>query len=193
MRGSSKRCTSDMNALDVREIAKAGLLKGSGSFAWRWKCGAEVQSSIFVLPSFDRVHLQYSVAGESMSYMVRLDFTACALGGHRVWWLCPGQGCGRRVAVLFAGRVFACRHCHGLAYRCQRESTSSRASRRTDKLRKRLNWHAGILNADGGKPKWMHWRTYWRLRAEHDTSADAAFGHLAANLDLLSRRINRVS
>ncbi|MGZ8435431.1 MAG: hypothetical protein ACXWXX_13720, partial [Candidatus Binatia bacterium] len=42
-----------------------------------------------------------------------------------------------------------------------------RGTRRADRLRARLGWEPGILNGEGGKPKWMRWRTFERLAAEH--------------------------
>jgi hypothetical protein len=37
-----------------------------------------------------------------------------------------------------------------------------------DRLRARLRWEPGIFNGEGGKPKWMRWRTFERLAAEHN-------------------------
>ena len=50
----------------------------------------------------------------------------------------------------------------------QKEGAGDRASTRAGKLRKYLGWQAGILNGDGGKPKGMHWKTYLRLKGQHD-------------------------
>jgi len=127
---------------------------------------------------------------EAMKYAVKLAWTPCALGGQRVWWLCPAVGCGRRVAILHGGRVFACRRCHGLAYRSQREAADDRATRRAEKLRAKLGWETGILNGTGGKPKGMHWRTFLRLQASHDEHMTCAVQGLSARLSLLSDRVN---
>jgi hypothetical protein len=67
---------------------------------------------------------------------------------------------GRRVAILYAGGIFACRCCYQLAYASSREDAGGRATRRADRLRARLGWEPGILNGEGGKPKWMRWRTF---------------------------------
>ena len=73
------------------------------------------------------------------------------------------------MAILYSGEIFACRHCHQLAYPSQREAGYDRAARQADKIRERLGWESGILNGKGWtKPKGMHWRTFERLNAEYD-------------------------
>ncbi len=113
---------------------------------------------------------------QPMEYPVRLDWTACTLGGQRAWLLCPAIGCGRRVALLYIGDsgLFSCRHCLQLAYISQRESTGYRAMRRANRIRESLGWEDGILNSAGNKPKGMHWRTFNRLNAEHDDFVKAS-------------------
>jgi hypothetical protein len=101
-------------------------------------------------------------------YPVRVVRTPCNLGGSRAWFICPAVGCGRRVAVLYGGGIFACRHCYQLAYASAREDAGDRAARRADRLRARLGWEPGILNGEGDKPRWMRWRTFERLAAKHD-------------------------
>lgn len=68
--------------------------------------------------------------------------------------------------------MFACRHCHQLAYECQREHAGDRATRHANKIRDRLGWVSGILNGKGGKPKRMRWNTFDRLQALHDAYVD---------------------
>lgn len=105
---------------------------------------------------------------ENMEYPVYLENTVCHLGGQRVWFRCPAQGCGKRVAILYGGKVFACRHCHQLAYESTREKRDDRAIRKADRIREKLGWEAGILNPNGFKPKGMHWKTFHRLQINHD-------------------------
>lgn len=104
-------------------------------------------------------------------YVVPLTYTACNnYGGSRVWFLCPC--CGRRVAKLYGGAIYACRHCHKLAYQSQRETRGDRALRKADKLRDRLDWVPGILNGEGGKPKGMHWATYGRMLDQYSKACE---------------------
>ncbi|MDB5870159.1 MAG: hypothetical protein JWP96_2491, partial [Polaromonas sp.] len=88
----------------------------------------------------------------------------------------------RRVAVLCGGSVFACRHCHRLAYKSQRETPNDRAYRRANNLRDRLGWVPGVIHGHGDKPKGMHWATFRRLQAIHDTNVNQTLAGLSAKL-----------
>ena len=189
-----KSTTSDMHPLDIRRLHRAGLLTPGRVFNWQWSvCGREV-FSIQARSVAERLILNYRTqtrGGEwqPMEYQVCLEWTDCHLGGRRPWFLCPAKGCGRRVAILFGGSIFACRHCHKLAYECQREPGYDRAARRADSIRRRLGWEAGILNGNGGKLKGMHWLTFERLKAEHDVFANASWAGMAQRLGLMNRRL----
>ena len=195
-----KRCTNDMLALDVRSINRAGRLTPGNWFTWQWSCNGEVTAAIGLRVESDRVVLDYRNKNrhhnggewEAMNYAVRLDWTRCGFGGRRVWWRCPAVGCGRRVAVLHGGRVFACRQCNRLAYQSQRESDDDRATRRADTIRRRLGWEPGILNGNGPKPKGMHWRTFERLQGDHDAHVKAALAVMAAKLGLMNDRLGQI-
>jgi hypothetical protein len=193
-RSGGKRTTGDMCALDIRRLARDGLLARGTAFLWTWSRGDEKVGSIQVWPvELDRVRLTYRTRDygaadwKDMDYSVRVVWTDCALGGQRVWWQCPAVRCGRRVAVLYGGGVYACRHCHNLAYRTQREQAYDRASSRADRIRNRLGWEPGILNGDGGKPKGMHWSTFNRLQAQHETNVNQSLAGMSARFGLLGK------
>jgi hypothetical protein len=133
----------------------------------------KVVASIEMSAEKDRVILSYRHRSDGKhwkheEYPVLIEWTACHLGGVRPWFICPALGCGRRVAILYERGIFACRHCHQLAYVTAREDEAYRATRRADQLRERLEWKPGIYNDPGPKPKWMRWRTFQRLTEEHD-------------------------
>jgi hypothetical protein len=86
----------------------------------------------------------------------------------------PGGRCGRRVAILYGGGI-----CHQLAYFSSREGAGDRAARRAERLRARLGWEPGILNGEGGKPKWMRWRTFVWLAAKHDNFVGGSLAEMA--------------
>jgi len=131
---------------------------------------------------------------QDMNYPVRLAWTACNYGGQRAWWLCPAVGCGRRVAVLYGGKVYAsCRHCQKLAYRTQREAPDDRALRRVNTLLKQLGWVAGIAHGEGIKPKGMHWQTYDRMRMAYYAQSNKSFAGMSEKMGLAMGRLEGIT
>ncbi len=183
----TKATTDSYRAIDVRRWAREGLLEPGRAFGWEWTCNGETTGSIKARAELGCIVLDYRTRSggsdwQAQSYPVYLDTTPCHLGGARQWFLCPARGCGQRVARLHGGEIFACRHCHQLAYPSQHEDAGDRAARRAHRIRDRLGWPGGVLEGSGWeKPKGMHWRTYQRLCDEHDT-----FEH-AVNLSFITR------
>jgi hypothetical protein len=114
---------------------------------------------------------------------VWLDWTACNYGGARPWFTCPA--CGRRAGALYwqnratAPLRLSCRLCARLAYQSQRADAVDRATKRVERLERKLH----RMDVRGRemlvKPKGMHWRTFERISARIDVAADAqwhAFG-----------------
>lgn len=196
--GSGRRCgretTDDYRRLDVRELHRAGVLTSGWRGGWCWyqrgEKRAEISIEVFELSMVLRYSATSGGERKDHDYAVGLTWTGCNYGGRRPWLSCPC--CGRRVAILYGGAVFACRHCRGLAYRVQRESDADRAIRQADAIRDRLRWAAGILNPDGWKPRGMHWRTFWRLKAEHDRLKGVGLGAWARQLGITEGRLDKL-
>lgn len=166
----SKDTTAEFRSIDVRRWAREGFLTPGRRFSWQWSIEGKKVASIDVLAEHGCVRLIYRSRDhgdewENLDYPVQLLSQPCHYGGHRDWFACPARGCGRRVAKLYGGRIFACRHCYQLAYPSQRETSFQRAQRRADTIRRQLGWEEG-WDSWGDKPKGMHWRTYHRLVAE---------------------------
>ena len=194
-RRGGRETTADYRRLDVRELHRAGVLVPGWRGGWRWMRRGETRAEINIEVHELAMVLRYSATtnGErkSYDYAVGLSWTGCNYGGRRPWMLCPS--CGRRVAVLFGGAMFACRHCRRLAYESQRETAGDRAIRRADAIRERLGWQAGILNPDGWKPRGMHWRTFWRLKAEHDLLRGSGLEGMARQLGVMRARVDETA
>ena len=191
-RWNSKDTTGDYRSIDVRRWKRDGLLEPRQSFGWNWLRNDEVFASIQVQTESDRVILDYRHRNrgeeewKTEKYPVYLEWTGCHLGGQRPWFICTVHGCGRRVALLYGGGIFACRHCYQLVYESQREADYGRAARRANKIRDRLGWEQGILNPKGWrKPKGMHWKTFEQLNREHDFYQQAALVGINSMLDRL--------
>ena len=132
---------------------------------------------------------------QDREYSVELSRTRCNYGGERVWFRCPARGCGRRVAVLYGGAIFACRKCHRLAYASQRADVLSRALGRADKIRARLRWKPGIAFMPGERPKGMHWKTYERFMRKYLEAAELANAEMCARfvrLDIWLEDVDRL-
>lgn len=115
---------------------------------------------------------------QDKEYPVLLDRTQCNYGGERTWFLCPANGCSRRVAILYSGSIFACRHCHNLAYDSQRESPYDRALSRAQDIRMRLGGSGSLADDFPEKPKGMHWRTYNQLCIEAEEAQNQSWAAL---------------
>ena len=183
-----KQDTSNSMPLDLRKIARNGVLVPGNSFSWQWLvCKREV-ASINIQVDFESMVLSYRMKStdEVVEQRVQTQISPCNLGGQRHWFTCPR--CSKRVAVLYApGRYFACRQCGGLGYATQKEGVGDRAMTKADKLRKRLGWKAGIANPNTGKPKGMHWETYNRLKSDHDELKQVSFHDIGRKLGFLHK------
>lgn len=193
-RRGGRETTADYRRLDVRELHRTGVLTPGWRGGWCWTRRGEKRAEINIEVHELAMVLRYSATtnGErkSYDYAVGLVRTKCTFGGARPWMLCPC--CGRRVAVLFGGAMFACRRCRGLAYESQRETAGDRAIRRADAIRDRLKWEPGILNPDGCKPRGMRWRTFWQLKAEHDRLRGVGMEGIARQLGIVERRLDGI-
>lgn len=182
-RGYGRHYTDEMRSIDVRRLQREGALKPGAISNVSWTLRGGSTASIGVAAKSDHVRFIYrnSERGgpwKDVDCRVELDRTPMHFGGEQTWWRCPC--CHRRVALLYVGRAMACRHCWNLAYRVEQETDENRAFRRVHRIRSRLGWSPNILNGAGDKPKGMHWRTFLRLRAEHDAHVQQVFGMLRA-------------
>lgn len=187
--------TDDYRRVDVRHWQREGILHPGSHRYWQWCRNGAIVASIQVKADPGKVTLIYrhrynGGEWENLSYPVSLEWMPCNYGGLRPWFRCPARGCGRRCAILYVGKVFACRQCYRLAYPNQRETDDDRAARRAERIRDKLGWEPGILNGEGWKPKGMHWRTFKRLTAQHNAFAHASLISMAGRLNILGESLD---
>lgn len=137
-----KDTVDDSRMLSIFYLNQQGLLKPkttiTGSLTWtnsytgeyRASIGYEINTSV----SNPYVRIYYTItrfdgSKEEFDYKIRLETTACNLGGSRWWFICPlsvdGRNCNKRVGKLYIpsrGNYFGCRHCYDLTYRSSQES-----------------------------------------------------------------------
>ncbi len=128
--------------------------------------GEDVRRTTAEIPAVDVRKLKgaglIAPGQEQLEGVVRLEWTSCTFGGERPWFVCPGEGCARRVAILYGASPgqSLCRRCHDLAYESQREDRIARAKRRADKALSRLP-------PPGTRPKGMHHATLLKLTRDY--------------------------
>jgi hypothetical protein len=173
-RFNKKSTTNEYQSIDVRYLYRNRLLEPGHYFSLRCSRAGRQTGSMGSVAHRDQVTLLYrhrrgpGGEWEDVKQTVPLTWTACNFGGGRPWFVCPGAGCARRVAVLYGpGRYFLCRHCYDLSYQSQRDNSMYRALHRAQDIRRRLGGSANMMEPFPDKPKGMHWKTYERLWWEH--------------------------
>ena len=136
-RFDKKTTTEECHSLDVRNLYRKGLLKPGCRIRSSWSKAGKETASVRGFAYRDQVTLSYrhrrGLGGEweDVEEPVSLEWTSRNFGGERPWLVCPGAGCGRRVAILYGpGRYFLCRYCYDLRYGSQREDKTQWALRR---------------------------------------------------------------
>lgn len=143
--------------LDVRELARRGVLSRAISTTWSWSNSytGERSGSIWIVGHVNHLDLQYRIDDTPLAQHVSVVRTACTFGGARPWLLCPR--CSKRVGVLYMrGGRFVCRHCGGVRYSSQSEDRTGRSWRLQQRLERRLD-------DDWARPKGMHLATHRRI------------------------------
>lgn len=164
-RYTCRMTTEDYFSIDIRVWHREGMLIPEKRYGWQWLRNGVVVARLHVLATERELVLQAMDSHQALGdiYSVPVDWTACALGGRRPWFLCPSHHCRKRVALLYWVKGFRCRHCLNLSYPSEREGSVDRLTRKVNVVRKKLGWPPGIFNKDGKKPKGMQWRTYFAL------------------------------
>lgn len=176
--GSGRPTCEGCLSLDVREWARLGYLWPGRRFSLSlsWCDGEPADFSARTEP--DAVIL----LSRRRVQRISITWTDCRFGGRRAWFRCTGYSaarCGRRVAKLYSdGGLFACRHCHGLAYASQQLCTRDRLISSARKIRMQLGGGPSLFDPFPDKPRGMHWRTYERLRARARASEAHSFSFL---------------
>lgn len=126
------------------------------------------------------LQLDYEVYDRKIAYRVPVEWTECNFGGFRPWFRCPGivdgEECNRRVEKIYRppkNTHFLCRHCHDVTYRSSNVSGNpwKTAGLKMRKIEEKLAKKAKSddYNPKGlGKPKDMHWQTYFELMEKYN-------------------------
>ncbi len=175
-RPAFRPCDAHHLSLDVRRLAREGLLGRSGWSGWTWRRDGEQVGSIGLHIDVGRsVRFDFTQTRQGeprqVSVTAWLDSTPCTYGGSRWWWRCPS--CSRRCARLFiVTGGLGCLRCLRMSHLSQRLSAIDRSWRRTQRA------EAALGIGDSGKRR-LHQRTRERLHDalwREEEFRDAAVG-----------------
>ncbi len=171
-RGGGKSTEESFHAFRMSRLVELGVVRAGNHRhgGWHWTRNDEVMSSIsYEINMADvdfpwlRVNYTNTNSQEKHDYKIYLTATTPNYGGKRWWFRCPAARCGKRVAVLYLGNIFACRHCWRMGYSTQNKGYYDNQSDRAFKLAAKLGHDGNAIDGFyGEKPKGMHWRTYRR-------------------------------
>lgn len=183
----SKALTTSRMRLDIRTMQDDTLAPWTHHHQWKNGTTAVLRFK----RREKKATIELSVPGKEMHQTaVELDTTPQHFGGSRAWWKCPC--CHARVGVLYWSWRWQCRKCAELVHPSTRQSESSLAYGRVNRVRRKLGWNGGLLSPMAGRMKGMHRTTYARLLKELSQASVAAVGAGDANIDRLSKRIKRI-
>jgi hypothetical protein len=115
-------------------------------------------------------------------------------GGRRWYFICPRTGeLALRLHLPLGAKDFASRRAYRLGYAVQRESPRDKAFRRARKARHKIGGADNLSLPLPGKPKWMRWRTFWRLRGEADRTLGTVNEHSVEFVQRLMGRTARAA
>jgi hypothetical protein len=162
--------------LDVRLLHRERVLYSGSSLRLAWPA---LQRACDILVRGDELLVSWS---EGHSKVIAIIWRHGTLGGRYPSLRCPN--CQRSAALLYAhDKSFACRVCKPVAYRCQSESRYYRTLRRAGKLRERLGWQRGVVQAEGQRPFYMNRTTFERITTQIDALANQALGMTTKRLE----------
>jgi hypothetical protein len=176
----AKQTIDGFLTLDIRKLAQVQPLAGRKLV--RFLRDPEQVGIIKIeMLERERMVLRYKVAqtdgqSEQVADPVGIVYTACAFGGSRRWFLCPG--CGRRVAILYCDGHFRCRNCLQLGYPSQQLDACWRGLTQALKRRVKLGGSGSPSDPFPPKPKKMRRETYLRLKEQDDRNMAAALAAL---------------
>jgi hypothetical protein len=178
-------------SLKISELKRHGQLSVGKPRPWFWrKEGGELTRHVIL--DYERVRdgeleIIFDYRDAFRRQRVPIVTTVCNYGGSRPWFRCL---CGRRVGVLFDGvSAFVCRQCLGLGYACQQQAPRYRPMLRAQSIRRRLGGDGSLMDPFPERPRYMHRKTYEKLRRKGIAVEKRAISVIGGGL---SRNLSRL-
>lgn len=158
--------TSSFCQLDVRRLQRQGTFNPGAFRACQWAKDGVVVARAFLSMGARSLTIRYEtwkVCPSDVTITVALVRTPCHFGGSRLWFLCPAEDCGRRVAILYGDAGLGCRYCLRPTYPIQMIAPIGRGLAQTQKIRVMLGGSVDMALPFPARPKGMHQFTYTKL------------------------------
>jgi hypothetical protein len=179
--------------LDIDRLVKSAKRYGGETMRWVWTRDGERSASISVrLVCLSEVAgnlmLDFNANGRPFSQAIRVIAEPCRFGGRRWFAFCPAQG-WKSQKLYHLGSGFYSRKSYG------RHTYASRLDphQRDRDLRRRDRLLVGKLKSTDPdfipKPKWMRWKTYNALAAQHWCNEEALDRHLSGLMLRLGKEL----
>lgn len=180
--------------ISTAKMKQDGLLQpeSQSAGAWHWSCrgrpSGSVHYSLNLQATTGLLTLTYNWRNQPTDCQIDMVTTPMHFGGVRWWMVCPYTR--KRAAKLHAFhgvRMF----CHREAinpkptYYSQRAGEMDRIIEERWEIRKQLGCeHVSNLFEPLVKPKWMRWRTFYRISARDDALARRDLSLFAAMMNM---------
>lgn len=133
----------------------------------------------------DHLEIHHGEGENKRIFRIHFALSKGNYGNSRYWMRCPHPKCLKRCGKLYLCRTpndmpfFLCRTCLDLAYRSQNKTALDRLIDKKWDLVHKLGANSfDIWTSD--KPKWMHWKTFYKIKNKieclHSVAEHRLFG-----------------
>ena len=157
--------------MDVILLYRQGRLSNDQSFLVQWVQNCQIAASVSARWACDHIESSYRQRRlgeehfENKACVVFIDWSSCNFGGRHPWFRCPMPNCGRRAAILYFGTELVSLQTMLTAHL---PHPAGSGLFRAQAVRKKLGGTINLSLPLPGKPRGMHWETYFRVCQKHD-------------------------
>lgn len=188
-----RRIVESQYRLDASDMKRRGLCQTGNvsNLFWKGSDSAPGPSLKFV-GGEDAITLVYSWKRGDQPWQKHEERVALRhhqrhFGGCETYFICPRCAC--TVKRLYGSGVrYLCRTCHNLVHASTQERPGNRATRKNQKLRRRIGAEIGLGDWIGPKPKGMHRKTFEQISEQIHAAEAEVYDDMLVLLNRMQRR-----
>ncbi|MBI1254761.1 MAG: hypothetical protein GC196_10505 [Hyphomonas sp.] len=193
-----RRVVEGQYRLDASDLKRRGLYRTGNISHIYWKGSDNAPGpSLKVIGGEDAITLAYSWKRGQEPWQQHQERVALRhhqrhFGGCETYFLCPRCAC--TVKRLYGASVrYLCRTCHNLVHASTQERPGNRATRKNQKLRRRVGAEIGLGDEIGPKPKGMHQKTFERISEQIHAAESEVYDDVLMMINRMQRTTERRS